>query len=353
MDKKCIFCGENVNEKTKEHVIPQWLIELTGNPKRNMLIGVLEDNFKTKQFAFDQFTFPACYHCNNKFSNLESLSKKVIEKILNNECVNAQELSILLDWFDKVRIGLWLGSLYLSGKYDKINPHLFIDMRVGYTDRALIIEKDNTPDKKINFVGIDTPVFHGMPSVFQLRINNFIFTNMSTVGLVSRRLGFPFSETAVIVNSERNVLDIKAGLERIIKPVIRKLNNDNEKLIIFQPMFGSILDFQDKKTNNFYNNNYVKSHSLDFDKGIGGIFINKKDNETFYLDPNDSILIDPVITKKKPMELAAKTLELQNVLFSDFLKFNYEDKDHEKELKKNKRIALEINKVLISNSKKV
>jgi hypothetical protein len=344
MQKRCIFCGKNVEEKTKEHVIPKWLIELTGNPKRVINISLLIDKLEEKKFAFDQFTFPACKKCNSKFSNLEGSCKKIIENILDNKKVNAKELSILLDWFDKIRIGLWLGILYLSGRYEKVNPHLFINMRVAYTDRSLIIEKDNIKDKRINFVGINTPLFQFMPSVFQLRINNFIFTNMSTAGLVSRRLGFPFSETAIVVDSERNVLDIKNGLNRIIKPVIRKLNNNNEALIIFQPMFSTISKLKDEKTNYFYRNDYVQSHCLDFNNGIGGIFVNKKDKETLYLEPNDSINIDPKTTEKSPIELAKKTYELQSIICADFSKFDYEDKNRERELKKNKRILLEINK---------
>jgi hypothetical protein len=34
MDKFCVFCGESPENKNKEHVIPQWLIRMTGYSKR-------------------------------------------------------------------------------------------------------------------------------------------------------------------------------------------------------------------------------------------------------------------------------------------------------------------------------
>jgi hypothetical protein len=39
MDKICVFCGEKPKSRNSEHVIPQWLIELTGNPKRIASFG--------------------------------------------------------------------------------------------------------------------------------------------------------------------------------------------------------------------------------------------------------------------------------------------------------------------------
>lgn len=40
MAKKCIFCGKQMSEKSKEHVIPQWLIEMTGDKKRTACFGL-------------------------------------------------------------------------------------------------------------------------------------------------------------------------------------------------------------------------------------------------------------------------------------------------------------------------
>jgi hypothetical protein len=37
--KICIFCGNPPQGKNKEHVIPQWLIRLTGKPSRMVYLG--------------------------------------------------------------------------------------------------------------------------------------------------------------------------------------------------------------------------------------------------------------------------------------------------------------------------
>jgi hypothetical protein len=58
MDKFCVFCGEKPENKNKEHIIPKWLIELTGNPNRQANFGSVwvpeNSEFSEKVFAFDQ-----------------------------------------------------------------------------------------------------------------------------------------------------------------------------------------------------------------------------------------------------------------------------------------------------------
>ena len=38
--KICVFCGKKPIEKTNEHIIPLWLIEYTGDPKRKIFLGI-------------------------------------------------------------------------------------------------------------------------------------------------------------------------------------------------------------------------------------------------------------------------------------------------------------------------
>jgi len=116
--KLCVFCGHRAVEKTKEHVIPSWLIEMTGNPNRQIILGSFFSNFikdkevQNKQISFNSFTFPACKNCNARFSDLEVRAKPIIEKLINNNPISAFDFDILLDWFDKVRIGLWVGYFF-------------------------------------------------------------------------------------------------------------------------------------------------------------------------------------------------------------------------------------------------
>src|SRR5215471_15053200 len=109
--KFCLFCGERPEGKSKEHVLPRWLIELTGEPTRIANFGLdLSQDVEVaapRQYAFSQFQFPACAVCNGIFSKLEDNAKKVISKIFVSERLVAQDISDLLDWLDKVRVGLW------------------------------------------------------------------------------------------------------------------------------------------------------------------------------------------------------------------------------------------------------
>jgi hypothetical protein len=40
VNKVCVFCGEKPTNKTKEHIIPEWLIELTGDINRDFTISL-------------------------------------------------------------------------------------------------------------------------------------------------------------------------------------------------------------------------------------------------------------------------------------------------------------------------
>lgn len=80
MPKVCVFCGHRPQSKTNEHVLPKWLIEMTGDPKREVSFGTYW-HIKQKRPtvpAFDQFHFPACYVCNTRFSDLEGRTSKVL-----------------------------------------------------------------------------------------------------------------------------------------------------------------------------------------------------------------------------------------------------------------------------------
>src|SRR6266496_645943 len=73
MDRKCVFCGQRPVSKTNEHVLPVWLLELTGSPKRPLQIWLPHDESVglPKEMAFDSLKFPACKDCNGDFANLE------------------------------------------------------------------------------------------------------------------------------------------------------------------------------------------------------------------------------------------------------------------------------------------
>ena len=85
VERFCVFCGAKPNKKSREHIIPQWLIELTGDPQRQAVFGPFLDErtreLTYRNFAFDQFAFPACEECNLKLSGLEAETKEVMLKL--------------------------------------------------------------------------------------------------------------------------------------------------------------------------------------------------------------------------------------------------------------------------------
>lgn len=129
MKKICVFCGRQRRGKSLEHVLPQWLIELKGNPKRTAEFGYEKSEkgkFVRRRFAFDALKFPSCEECNRKFAILEEVVKPIMQTMMLEGSLSESELSTLLDWFDKVRIGLWLGFLYLSKNPLEIRPHYYV-----------------------------------------------------------------------------------------------------------------------------------------------------------------------------------------------------------------------------------
>jgi len=124
IEKRCIFCGNPPTEKNKEHVIPRWLIELTGGPKRAWYLGVKfsELDKPARVFSADQFQFPACEACNTRYSDLEGRTKGYFLKLWDNKPLTAAEWDDLLDWFDKVRIGLFIGNMILNKDLPIPNP---------------------------------------------------------------------------------------------------------------------------------------------------------------------------------------------------------------------------------------
>lgn len=272
MAKFCIFCGEKPQEKNKEHVVPQWLIRLTGDPKRNAFFGynfVANAEMKARTFAFDQLTFPACRVCNETYGALEVKIQAILTKLLNDDSVTTQEMSLFFDWLDKVRVGLWLGMLQLDKTYDEIAPNFHISTRIAQYDRMCIIEKSDASKDKLNFGGADNLSFTFTPSAFVLIVNNYYFTNISYLYLLHRRLGFPFPQDAHYVNDgERVESNFLAGQKRIMKPLLRKPISE-KGIILYQPMFkGGLVEGQIAE----YDNEYVKSHSLNYEEGVGNIF---------------------------------------------------------------------------------
>lgn len=363
MKKFCVFCGKKPEEKNKEHIIPQWLIKMTGNPKRAMNLGVDLNQFekdgtlKLRTFSFNSFHFPACEKCNSDFSKLETKVKGYFKRLFENDYFTNDEIDTLLDWFDKVRIGLWLGSLTLNKAVDLVEPKFHIKNRMGKRDRCLFIyETDEKPWKGIQFIGFNSPGFHFIPSCFTLRVNNIYFFNYSFDFLLLKNMGFPYPSQFKNneIDTRKYDIEISEGIEKIRTPLIpQKFMRASSQ--IYQPIIPP--EFIGEEIEYLYKESlYVQNNCLDYKTGKGDIFY--LDNSIKKLH-NDSELILTGGTKHNekyfPEKIAQQTFQsITNQLKRKTHK-NLKDENLKQRLEKTRRMVMDAHneyvKIVLKNKK--
>lgn len=256
MAKTCIFCNLEPETKTREHVIPQWLIRLTNNDtKRKTYLGT-----EKKLWApFKNFVFPACEKCNNDFSKLENKTQPIVKKLLSNNEVEESESNILLDWFDKIRIGLWHAELMMDKK-TLINPRFGIAERIGKKNRILIIVNTDKKEKGINYYYPSSKSFKSWPSTILFRINHLLFISISNDFFASKKLGFDYIDSFQKINingyAEANIQEnnIKKIQKKIVEEnqvkhsiTIAQALSNGEKQVYFCKKNGIITPFGEKR----------------------------------------------------------------------------------------------------------
>lgn len=290
MDKFCIFCGEKPESKNREHVIPQWLIQMTGDPNRKVYLGRkwTSPALDEREFSFSSFAFPACAKCNSDFCDLEARAKSVAEAILNCEPMASCQWDTFLDWLDKVRVGLWLGMIYMNNNHRALIPMFHIERRIGSKDRFLIVyEIEDDGHTGVGWAATESPLFEYTPSCFTLTINNFLFFNASYDFLFSECFGFPFAEKRVHREEGGMWIEMTEGTENLRFPVVeKKFKTGGTQL--FQPMVpyghfqsdaGEAVDFSE-----LYDTSYVRSHCMDFEAGRGHIYRRDRNRLVVYPD---------------------------------------------------------------------
>lgn len=270
LSKVCIFCGNPPSDKNKEHVLPQWLISATGKPARKVYLGRdwSSPDLKKRIYSLKAFTFPACAACNSEFSALEATAKNIVERLLATQPVSAGDFDILLDWFDKVRVGLWIGLLYLNKNYRAVDPQFYIKSRIATRDRLLMIYQDKGELDGISICGIESPIFHVMPSCFGLTINHLHFFNVSAQDLLSSFLGFPH-----LIN--RKLSKDRAGFSADVVPGSKAILPN---LLPYAVPAGGTALFQgmippELKGSAEFDDQFVKNNCRDHANGRGKIFI--------------------------------------------------------------------------------
>lgn len=334
---QCIFCGNPVENKTKEHVLPKWLIELTGDPKRQVNLYFDYETLEHKKFSWNKFTFPACENCNNNFSSLENSSKLIVQKLLSRKSIPANNFVTLLDWLDKVRTGLWLGYNYLNKNLVDIRPNFHIDNRIAIKDRAVAVYTIDTDEQGLNSFGAESILFQYMPCVFGLKINNTLLFNLSWDFMCSARCGFPYPKQYYLdIDDNRHYIkDIQIS-EKIKHPIIRR-SIIKPSIFLYQPIIP--LEIIERfKDNNFINNQLINTRE-------GKLIRQFSDHIEVIDEPDDLIMFDEVkeIDSKPLYEIINQVFDFQNYS-STFISTRSKDINQRREIEKVFKFARDINK---------
>lgn len=298
------------------------------------------------RIPFDQFHFPSCDTCNQAYSDLESKTASAFQKVLACQNVSAEEWETLLNWFDKIRVGLWLGYHHYLGKnLLDITPHYRISERVGLTDRLLAIYRTSFAGSRINFPGIQTAMFALMPTCFTLLVNDFCFLNVSTDFLVANRIGFPHPRKITITDNDALIAeDIRIAAQPQIHKPILKYPHDKRCTVVAQAIYSR---FMSETTSDLYTNDYVTSLST----GMG--------KSNIVVENDSQTLVKPIFfgsdwvpntvkhSKDFMLSLLAQTLRIQNEQASRVRVNHNASKDFRELVKAKYRMARKINQAYI------
>jgi hypothetical protein len=198
----CVFCGKPVGKaaRSREHVLPMWMLRATGDPNR--VIKIESDPVTGADILrpASTFHFPACKPCNERYGKtLEARAKRAVETLMAGKSLAVSQCYWLLDWLDKVRVGLWLGYNMLHK--EEFAPKFRIDQRIGIKDRVAIVSVD--PDdcaKGFGLGGMDNQLFRTSQAGMYLKINNLRILSLSFDGFVSRYAGMPFPKESLALS---------------------------------------------------------------------------------------------------------------------------------------------------------
>lgn len=215
----CVFCGAKVRKsvRSKEHIVPMWLLEATGDPNRKIRIEFDPDSGADIIRPASTFHFPSCGDCNQSYGEtLEGQAKKAMESLFRGGSLRVSQCYRLLDWLDKVRIGLWLGYHMLHKEV--FVPKFRIDSRLGKKDRIAIISVDPEDTfKGFSIGGCDNNVFRTSQAAVYLRINNVRILSVSFDSVISAFAGVPHMKEMFMSaeNPSQYVRDLKVGDYRL------------------------------------------------------------------------------------------------------------------------------------------
>ena len=329
----CVFCGKEPIDKNREHILPKWLMALTGDLHRPVWLGQDFRTGKGRVFSYSSLTAPSCTKCNEKYANLEGRVKPVMLSVLAEAPISRDEFNVLLDWFDKVRIGMWLLYYHLDGNMAGVDPLFHIDQRLGTQDRMLIISKASDVVPDLTYRGVNSPSFYYTPSCFSLMVNQYLFTNISYPLLFSKSLGMPWSVKSAL-NVEGMLLhSISPGTEVIATPILAE-RSLLPCTILYQPMWAG---FVGSSVEQLYNTHYCREGALDPSSGVGAIFLENGDGIAALSSEPTIDWVPPVgpNTDASRYLQSKTTLKLQNYIDSllpNLSALSEEQREHYKEV---------------------
>ncbi len=313
LPKFCIFCGKPPSSKNMEHPLPKWLLKLTGDLHRT------EQVYPGHSRPLSTFEFPSCETCNDKWGKvLETRASLVMKMLLHEEAVSDLQITILMDWFDKVRIGLWLASLQLSNNRYGVKPKFHISSRVGLHDRFLAIYRLEEKCETLDWYAVDTFNFHCMPSCFSMKVNDLYFLNVSYEYLFLEKFGFPFPEKTLIdPNKDGYGVIFSHGKERIDNKLLKLPIHDGCSKL-FQCMYPIQARSKDPIIKGLFDTDYVKGMSRSFERGISRVLVQKYSPPVRYPIHESKRWLPPSEIKESLHKdcLNKQTLNIQNWLIA-------------------------------------
>lgn len=276
-DKKrqCVFCGRPPTDKNREHILPMWLLEMTGDPRRTVTMAIDPQTGDAIKFAWQALVMPACEACNLRYAELEGLVKPIVISLLERRPIDSHAATVLLDWLDKVRICLWLNQVILQKTRDTIDPHLHVNNRIRSKDRMLYVYTIEGASDGLNGNGIESVVFQHQPSCFALRINDIILFNASSDFAFSEGCGFwhPEKTKAFVDGPHMGQVAFEGYLmtRKLRHPIVADFPLLKAAIRLYQPIA------QRHPAGGFFgplgqNESYHVTHMLEPDHGLGIIF---------------------------------------------------------------------------------
>lgn len=187
-DKKCIFCGKPFagQRKNFEHIVPRWLVVEADLSRRDMDVNLPG---QSRKIGMGRIGIKVCETCNNDGASLEADAKSAYISLVNGDELEDDQIVTLLDWLDKIRIGMWLWLVEQTKSTAGIQPKFRVNQRIGSKDRLFFVQRypPGPLMRGLAFAGIG-PYFLGLPGSFGMLINNVYIGSASGDFLVLRHI---------------------------------------------------------------------------------------------------------------------------------------------------------------------